>query len=114
MRVAWFLILAVLGVTVIPVRAEKTYAPEQLRKMVQSGNYPAQGPIAKEETRNMSWLQCLTQTELIIGAVAPAYPSVKLADTYLMTSTTVWLNDAAMTVACYADDRLHIASAPYT
>ncbi|GAB2899730.1 hypothetical protein GCM10027046_31150 [Uliginosibacterium flavum] len=97
----------------MPAQAEKTYTPEQLRKMVQSGKYPAQGPLAREETTRMSWVDCLAKTEAIIGAVTPTYPSTKLVDTKIMTSTKVWVNDSAMTVSCYADGRLHLTSAPY-
>jgi len=95
------------------VFAGKTYAPDQLRLMVSSGNYPEQGPLGKEQTAKMNWAVCLARTESIVGTMVPTYPAVKLVDTKLMTSTKVWVNDAAMTVTCYADGRLHITSASY-
>ena len=90
-----------------------TYTPNQLRSMVQSGNYPRQGsPETKSES--LGYSACVTRVEGIVASVRPNYPTATVVNTRIMRIEKVWTNDAAMTLTCSATDgRLVITSAPY-
>lgn len=96
-----------------PVIAQKTYTPAQLRSMVQSGKYPAQGPVFTE-SREIDYATCVLSLEEAINAVKPQYPSATVVSTNLMRSEKLWTNDAAVTITCSAPDRKMImTSAKY-
>jgi len=93
--------------------AQKTYTPAQLRSMVQSGNYPAQGnPSTKSES--IAYAKCIAKVESVVSSIRPNYPTQTVVSTNLMRMEKLWTNDAAMTLTCSAaDNKFVITSAPY-
>lgn len=93
--------------------ASRTYTPEQLRNMIGSGNYPAQGAIS-ERTQDVDFPYCITLVETLTASVGPHYPSELVVNTNGLRVTKVWTNDAAMTFTCSAlETKLTITSASY-
>ena len=96
-----------------PAFAQKTYTPDQLKTMVASGKYPAQGaPSTRSEV--VSFSVCVAKVQEMLGAVRSNYPVTTIVSTKILRVEKLWTNDAAMTFSCSAPDgKLAITSAPY-
>ena len=98
---------------VSPAFAGKTYTPTQLRRMVQSGNYPKQGSPSTQ-SQHMDYSACIAKVTAVVSSVQPAYPTSTILSTNIARIEKVWTNDAAMTLSCSAPDgKLVITTAPY-
>ena len=94
-------------------QTKKTYTPAQLRRMVQSGNYPKQG-TPSVETHNMNFVECIVRLEAIIDTIKPHYPTATVVNTRFMHVAKAWTNDGAVMVTCNAaNNELVISTAPY-
>lgn len=93
--------------------AEKTYTPDQLRRMVNSGNPPEQvSPTT--QTKTMPFDSCIISVDTIIDSIEPNYPTKVIAKTNIVYTVKIWTNDAAMTLSCSQPDRkLVITTAKY-
>jgi hypothetical protein len=97
----------------IPSNAQKTYTPDQLRNMIQRGNYPQQGKPSTQ-SQNLDYASCIAKVAQAVSAVGDAYPTRTIVSTNTMIVQKVWTNDAAVTVTCSAADQIFvITSAPY-
>lgn len=86
------------------VYAQKTYTPAQLKSMIQSGKYPAQGDV-QTQTVSRSYSECIATMDEILGAVRPYYPVQTIASSRDIRVEKAWTNDGAVTVSCSAPDR---------
>lgn len=66
-RPAVLLLLVALSVLLVArhsAAGEKTYTPQQLRRMVSKGQYPPQGPVKKVETRQVGFGVCVERLRI--------------------------------------------------
>lgn len=103
-----------LGLGIVsPSFAGKTYTPSELRSMIQSGKYPAQG-TPSAQSQPMSYSDCVAKVTAVVSSVQPEYPTSTVVNTAIARIEKVWTNDAAMTLSCSAPDaKLVITTAPY-
>ncbi len=93
--------------------AARTYTPEQLRGMVNSKNYPAQGSVTTH-TENIGFDMCIAKVESVTSAISENYPVETVVSTNILILKKIWINDAAMTLTCSKPDAtLVITKAPY-
>ena len=96
-----------------PANAAKTYTPEQLRKMVESGKPPKQG-TPTTQTQVMTFNVCVGKIDAIVNSIEEQYPAKNIVQTKLLYMVKVWTNDAAMTLSCsQPDKKLIITTAKY-
>jgi hypothetical protein len=102
-----------LAIVVSGASAQRTYSPAELRRMVDSGKYPAQGtPTTTSEYT--SFAVCVSKVESVVASVRPNYPSRTIVSTRAVRVEKLWTNDSAMTLTCSAaDNKLVITSASY-
>lgn len=82
----------------------KTYTPQQLNSMVNSGNHPKQGsPSSQSKPANFD--QCKATAQEITGAVSDNYPVRQILNTSSGYIVKVWTNDAALTITCSKPDQ---------
>ena len=107
-------VLLIAGVLLaVPAHAQKTYTPEQLRQMIQSGNEPKEG-YTKTERLNMSFYDCKVKVQRMNVDVQPNYPTRPIAFDDEIVKIKMWTNDAAMTLTCIkAEGVLVIQTAIY-
>jgi hypothetical protein len=109
-------ILAVLVLAAVfswPVHAAKTYTPQQLRKMVESGNLPKQGSPTTQ-TQSIPFPSCVAKVSDVIESVKAQYPTKIIVQTKVLHMAKVWTNDGAMTLSCsQPDGKLVITNAKY-
>jgi hypothetical protein len=97
----------------LPVLSAQTYTPGELRRMISSGNYPAQGSVSKE-TEAISFTACVSKVKGVVSSVSGQYPANVIVNTGIMYIAKVWTNDAALTLSCSnPDSRLIITIAKY-
>ena len=89
--------------------AEKTYTPAQLRKMVESGKPPKQGPPSNQKVE-MPFSECVAKVTSTSNAVRENYPVHVLVDTAVLFTVKVWTNDAAMLLSCSKPDGAFLAT----
>ena len=93
--------------------AQKTYTPAELRRMVDSGNYPKQASPSTK-TESVDYSSCVAKVTSVIDSVQPNYPTRTIVSTSVMRVEKLWTNDSAMTLSCSAlDKKLIITTAPY-
>ena len=93
--------------------ATKTYSPAQLKKMVNSGKYPAQGSPTTQ-TVDASFYACNSKVKQVINDIGDNYPIQKIVDTEIIKVTKVWTNDGAITLSCSKlDEKLVITISKY-
>ena len=93
--------------------AAQTYTPRELRQMVNSGNYPAQGSVSTK-TQAISFSACVSKVKGVVSSVSGQYPTQTIVNTGVMYMAKVWTNDAALTLSCSKPDRkLIITAAKY-
>ena len=103
-----FLLLAASSV------AARFYSPAQLNQMVDSGNYPQLGDVAKEESKSVAWDQCLARIQAISGAVAVDYPVEATVDTASVKTVKMWTTAGLLTATCSGSNKeLTITQTPY-
>jgi hypothetical protein len=95
-----------------PVLASREYSPEQLRQMVASRKYPAQGAVA-QETKTVEFSQCKEVVRSLMADMQPDYPVRTLKDAPALLSVKLWTNDAAVVMSCSGDGRLVVQKSPY-
>lgn len=114
MSISFFPVLILMMFSTHPLIAEagKSYTPDQLRKMIQRGNFPKQGDVTtKKESAN--YAECIALLRAIKSSIAE-YPSQTIVSTNTERMEKIWTNDGAVTVTCSANDRtIIITSAPY-
>lgn len=93
--------------------AAKTYTPQQLNQMVDSGNYPKQGNVVTQ-TRVASFEECKFVVESSMSAIQEHYPVRAIVDTDFIYVVKAWTNDAAVTGSCTkAQNELVVTQANY-
>jgi hypothetical protein len=95
-----------------PASAAREYSPEELRQMVASRNYPAQGSPA-EEMKAVEFSQCKEVVRSLVADMQPDYPVRTLKDAPALLSVKLWTNDAAVVMSCSRDGRLVVQKSPY-
>ena len=81
----------------------KEYTKEQLIRMVNSGNFPEQGPPETLANEPMSFAACVEHVRTIANSLG-GYPytvGLNTADVYMVK---MWANDAALVAACSRPD----------
>ncbi|MDX9834601.1 MAG: hypothetical protein RBT36_05215 [Desulfobulbus sp.] len=103
----------VFAVLALPALAARTYTPEELRGMIESGKYPSQSsPTSKSQVS--SFAACVDKAKSVSASVQPEYPVKVVVNTSVLYTVKFWTNDAAMTVSCSASDgKIVITTAPY-
>ncbi len=106
-------VLALAALLAFPAYAAKTYTPQQLRKMVNSGNPPKQGSPTTQ-TQTMSFGACVAKVNAVVDSVKAQYPAKIIVQTKILHMAKVWTNDGAMTLSCsQPDGKLVITNAKY-
>ena len=106
-------LLAISAAIAMPAHAAKTYTPDQLRKMVNSGKPPKQGSPSTQ-TQAMSFGACVSKVNSVVDSVKAQYPAKIIVKTKIMHMAKVWTNDGAMTLSCgQPDGKLVITNAKY-
>ncbi|HII3799612.1 hypothetical protein M9411_09725 [Pasteurella multocida] len=91
----------------------KEYTPAELNQMVNSGNYPAQGPSTSDSSP-MDFGNCVTTAKTMMNAIADNYPVSVITNTSIVYMVKAWVNDAAMTITCSKPDgKMVITQSPY-
>ena len=105
------IILATLSISVY---AGNAYTPGELNQMINSGNYPKQGPVSNTTTKPMSFSTCKIATENVMSQIRDYYPVETIVNTSTMQMVKAWTNDGAITVTCSAPDQKFVfTQAPY-
>jgi hypothetical protein len=108
-----FAAIALVATLSLPAYAAKTYTPQQLRKMVNSGKPPKQGSPTTQ-TQAMSFGSCVAKVNSVVDSVKDQYPAKIIVQTKIMHMAKVWTNDGAMTLSCsQPDSKLVITNAKY-
>lgn len=106
-------VLALAVLLAFPAYAAKIYTPQQLRKMVNSGNLPKQG-APTTHTQTMSFGACVAKVNAVVASVKPQYPAKIIVQTKILHMAKIWANDGAMTLSCsQPDGKLVITNATY-
>jgi hypothetical protein len=93
--------------------AGKVYTPNQLNRMVNSGQYPDQGPVSTQ-TKSMSFAVCKLTAETVMSQISRSYPVKVILDTSALYTVKAWVNDGAITVSCSnPDSKMVITRAQY-
>ncbi len=104
----------ILVMMIMSAYAEKTYTPSELNRMVNSGQYPEQGPVSNKETKSISFSDCIVAVESIMSQIRDLYPVETIVDTGLVYMVKAWTNDGAITATCSkSDEKMVITVAPY-
>lgn len=94
--------------------AEQTYTPNQLNRMINSGQYPEQGPVNNSQTESMSFSGCKDSVEKVMSQLRGAYPVKTIVNTGFLFSVKAWTNDGVITASCSKPDRKRVLTqAPY-
>ena len=109
------LLATIILVTVcISAYAKKTYTPSEINRMVDSGQYPEQGPVSNTETKSISFGDCIISVESIMSQIRDHYPVQPIVDTDLVYMVKAWTNDGAITATCSKSDKKMVMTvAPY-
>ena len=108
------LVTIILFIVCISAVAEKTYTPSELNRMVDSGQYPEQGPVSNTETKSISFDGCILAVENIMAQIRDFYPVEIIVDTSLIHMVKAWTNDGAITATCSkSDKKMVLTVAPY-
>ncbi|MDM4770671.1 hypothetical protein [Solimonas sp. SE-A11] len=107
------LLLSLLVLATLPAQAAKTYSPGELKLMIPLGNYPAEGPVTRQETHKMSREECLARSDKLSKSASSVSPSVRLVDTPQLRSTKVWGGDGAMLINCPAAGGMELKRSSY-
>jgi hypothetical protein len=108
-----FLAFAFATLLSLPAHAAKTYTPEQLRKMVDSGKPPKQGSPSTQK-QAISFPACVAKVNAVVDSVKAQYPAKIIVETKILHMAKVWTNDGAMTLSCsQPDGKLVITNARY-
>lgn len=94
------LFLSLLLLPALPAQAATTYTPGQLQLMIPLGNYPAEGPVTRQETHKMSWEECLARSDKLMSSASAVSMSRRLVDIPQLRTTKVWAGDGSMTITC--------------
>ncbi len=104
----------ILVTMILSAYAEETYTPSELNRMVDSGQYPEQGPVSNTETKSISFGDCIVAVESIMSQIRDLYPVDTIVDTGLVYMVKAWTNDGAITATCSkSDQKMVITEAPY-
>ena len=91
----------------------KEYTPEQLKQMVNSGNYPAQGK-SESNSKSMDFGKCVMKAQSMMSAISSNYPVSVITDTSIIYVVKAWVNDASMVITCSkSDNKMVITQSPY-
>lgn len=90
-----------------------TYTPQQLNRMIDTGQYPDQQSPTTQSNR-VGFGECVTRVEVIMSQVRDNYPVQTIVDTSLIYTAKLWTNDAAITVSCSnPDSKMVVTQAAY-
>ena len=99
------LITVLLATMAATAYAGKTYTQSQLNRMVNSGQYPDQGPVNNTQTKSMSFSVCKVAVENVMSQLRGSYPIRTIVNTSILYTVKAWTNDSAITVSCSEPDR---------
>jgi hypothetical protein len=80
------------------------YTPRQLNSMVDSGQYPNQGAVVDNQTKNMTFCSCKVAVDNVMSTLRGVYPVKTIVDTTVFYSIKAWTNDGAVTASCSKPD----------
>lgn len=88
----------------VTASAAKTCTKEQLIRMSDLGDLPAQGPPRTVKTESIRFDSCVSRVRSIVASLEgyPYYIVLDIADAY---SAKIWTNDAAMILTCSRPDQ---------
>lgn len=89
----------------------KEYSSTELRQMVNSGNYPAQGSASKE-SKTMSFENCKMIANRVTSSVSAEYPVETIVNTAIIYTVKAWTADSAVTITC-SNNKLVMTTSPY-
>lgn len=87
---------------VFSVQAQQ-YTPEQLNRMVNSGNFPEQGP-SSSESKYMDFEQCVLTAKTVSDSIKDYYPTSVITDTSIAYIVKIWANDGVTLITCSKSD----------
>lgn len=106
--------MIILSAIIMSAYGEKTYTPSELDRMIDSGQYPEQGPVIKTETKSISFDDCIVAVENIMSQIRDFYPVETIVNTGIVYMVKTWTNDGATTTTCSkSDQKMVITIAPY-
>ncbi len=93
--------------------AQKTYSPEELKRLVDAKKYPATAaPTTNIEL--LAYPACLAKIDARLKSGGAALVSRSVVSTNVMRVERIWLKDSAMTLTCLGADKKFITTtAPY-
>ena len=108
------IICIILVMASLPTIARETYTPQQLNRMVNSGQYPDQGRITNTQTTSVSFSACKVTVENVMSQLRGSYPVKIIVNTSILRIVKAWTNDGVITATCsQADRKMVITQASY-
>ncbi len=96
------------------VTAGTTYTPQQLNRMINSGQYPSQGKVNKTQSKSMSFSNCKVAVENVMSQLRGSYPVKTIVNTSIIQTKKAWTNDGVITASCSKpDNKMVLTQASY-
>jgi hypothetical protein len=103
-------VFATISVSVCSVAfAQKTYAIEDLRKLVDAKKYPALG-AATTKAEPLVFSACLAKVDSRLKASGKGSISRTIVSTNMMRVEKIWMADSVTTLTCLASDKKYIVT----
>ena len=102
-KVVLFFLCAAALLTFASAVSAKEYTKEQLIRMVNSGNFPEQGPPETLADKAMSFAACVESVRAISSSLG-GYPYNVVLNTVDVYMVKMWANDAALVATCSRPD----------
>lgn len=83
----------------------KIYKPNQLNRMINSGQYPNQGPVNNTQTKAMSFSACKVAVDNTLSPIRGSYPVKIIVNTRVLYMAKAWTNDGVVMASCSEPDR---------
>ena len=81
----------------------ETYTPNELKAMINNGNYPEQAKTGgKSTTRNLDFGKCIRLISKIFEQVGDYYPTEVIVESSTLRSEKIWTNDGTLLISCSA------------